>query len=179
MKTCKNCYAAKTGAHPMSGQAHGCTLGYKTDGQGHALENCPENAEEETRIKAIIEREKAKNPIEIVGYGMMCPTCRLKYLKMKDISYEFDRPLLRTEKGDIVEISVTHFVKSIVKEKDIKKYGHIPNGIYRATVVEPYKLECNEYPELSGYYNYWRGDKSGCSDGIYANEVGKSKKMFY
>lgn len=41
MKTCKNCYAAKTGAHPMSGQAHGCTLGYKTDGQGHALENCP------------------------------------------------------------------------------------------------------------------------------------------
>lgn len=38
MKTCKNCYAAETGAHPMSGQAHGCTLGYKTDGQGHALE---------------------------------------------------------------------------------------------------------------------------------------------
>lgn len=28
---------------------------------------------------------------------------------MKDIQYEFDRPLLRTEKGDIVEISVTHF----------------------------------------------------------------------
>lgn len=39
---------------------------------------------------------------------------------MKNIKYEFDRPLLRTEKGDVVEISVTHFVKSIIREKDIK-----------------------------------------------------------
>ena len=92
---------------------------------------------------------------------------------MKDIPYEFDRPLMRTEKGDIVEISVTHFNKNIVRENDIEKYGHIPNGIYNATVVEPYKLECKEYPELSGHYNYWRGDKRGCSDGIYANEIGR------
>lgn len=48
---------------------------------------------------------------------------------MKDIPYEFDRPLLRAEKGDIVEIFVTHFIESIVRDKDIKKYGHIPNGI--------------------------------------------------
>lgn len=96
---------------------------------------------------------------------------------MKDIPYEFDRPLLRAEKGDVVEISVTYFPQSIVREKDIKKYGNIPNGIYRAVIVKPYKLKCGEYPELSGYYNYWRGDKRGCSDGIYANEVGKSKNI--
>ena len=95
---------------------------------------------------------------------------------MKDSPYEFNRPLLRAEKGDIVEISVTHFIESIVRAKDIKKYGHIPNGIYCATIVEPYKLKCEEYPELRGCYNYWRGDKRGCSDGIYANEIGKSKK---
>lgn len=97
---------------------------------------------------------------------------------MKDIEYEFDRPLMRLEKGDDAEISVTHFIKTIVKEKDIKKYGHIPSGIYKATVVAPYQLKCEEYPELSGHYNYWRGDKRGCSDGIYANEVGKSDKKF-
>lgn len=43
---------------------------------------------EETRIKAIIEKEKPKKPIEIVGYGMMCPTCKLKYLKMKETRCE-------------------------------------------------------------------------------------------
>lgn len=40
-KTCKGCYAAETGGHPMSGEAHGCTLNYKTDGKGHPLEECP------------------------------------------------------------------------------------------------------------------------------------------
>lgn len=25
----------------MSGEAHGCTLGYKTDGKGHPQEECP------------------------------------------------------------------------------------------------------------------------------------------
>ena len=40
-KTCKGCYAADTGAHPMCGDAHGCTLGYKTDGEGHPQEECP------------------------------------------------------------------------------------------------------------------------------------------
>lgn len=94
---------------------------------------------------------------------------------MKNIKYESDMPLSRLETGDIAEISVTHFPQNIVKEKDIKKYGHIPNGIYDAKVISPYRLECKEYPELSGCYNYWRGDKRGCSDGIYANEAGKSK----
>lgn len=94
---------------------------------------------------------------------------------MKDIKYSSDRPLMRLEKGDIAEIAVTHFVKEIVNDKDLKKYGHIPNGIYKAVVIAPYQLSCEEYPELSGRYNYWRGDKWGCSDGIYADEVGKSR----
>lgn len=45
-------------------------------------------SEEEAKIKAIIEKEKPKKPVEIVGYGMMCPTCKLKYLKMKDTRCE-------------------------------------------------------------------------------------------
>ena len=40
------------------------------------------NPDEEKQIKAII-KEQPRKPIEIVGYGMMCPTCKLKYLKMK------------------------------------------------------------------------------------------------
>ena len=40
-KTCKGCYAASTGAHPMQGTPSGCILGYKTDGQGKPLEECP------------------------------------------------------------------------------------------------------------------------------------------
>lgn len=96
---------------------------------------------------------------------------------MKNIKYALDKPLDRLEKGDIAEIAVTHFPHSIVSEKDIKKYGHIPNGVYKAEVISPYHLKCKEYPELSGSYNYWCGDKKGCSDGIYAYEVGKSKNI--
>lgn len=40
-KTCKGCYAAKTGMHPLEGEPHGCDLGYKTDKKGHPLEECP------------------------------------------------------------------------------------------------------------------------------------------
>ncbi len=40
-KTCKGCYAAKTGKHPLEGEPHGCELGYKTDKKGHPLEECP------------------------------------------------------------------------------------------------------------------------------------------
>ncbi len=40
-KTCKGCYAAKTGNHPREGEPHGCALGYKTDGNGHPTEECP------------------------------------------------------------------------------------------------------------------------------------------
>lgn len=40
-KTCKKCYAAQTGSHPLQGNPYGCELGYKTDGNGKALEDCP------------------------------------------------------------------------------------------------------------------------------------------
>lgn len=40
-KTCKRCYAAETGEHPMTGEPFGCVLGYKTDGNGHPKEKCP------------------------------------------------------------------------------------------------------------------------------------------
>lgn len=40
-KTCKGCYAAIADGHPLQGESHGCDLGYKTDGKGHPLEECP------------------------------------------------------------------------------------------------------------------------------------------
>lgn len=40
-KKCKGCYAADTGMHPLHGTPKGCTLGFKTDGQGKPLEECP------------------------------------------------------------------------------------------------------------------------------------------
>ncbi len=40
-KTCKGCYAAETGQHPMNGTPHGCSLGYMNDGNGNPLEECP------------------------------------------------------------------------------------------------------------------------------------------
>ena len=40
-KKCKGCYAADTGMHPLQGTPKGCVLGFKTDGQGKPLEECP------------------------------------------------------------------------------------------------------------------------------------------
>lgn len=40
-RTCKGCFAAETDCHPRCGKAHGCSLGYKNDGEGHPLEECP------------------------------------------------------------------------------------------------------------------------------------------
>lgn len=40
-RTCKNCYAAQTDAHPLQGKSYGCELGYQTDGNGKPLEECP------------------------------------------------------------------------------------------------------------------------------------------
>ncbi len=40
-KTCKGCYAAETGGHPMSGEPYGCILGHKTDGNCFPSEACP------------------------------------------------------------------------------------------------------------------------------------------
>lgn len=97
---------------------------------------------------------------------------------MKNIPYDKDCPLQRVEEGDTVEISVMHFPNKLVRDKDMKKYGHIPDGVYHAVAVAPYKLKCEQHPELSGYYNYWYGDKRGCSDGIYATECGKERIRF-
>lgn len=78
---------------------------------------------------------------------------------MKNIPYDKDCPLQRVEEGDAVEISVMHFPNKLVRDKDMKKYGHIPDGVYHAVAVAPYKLKCEQHPELSGYYNYWHGEK--------------------
>lgn len=40
-RDCRGCYAADTGQHPLTGEAKGCCLGYKTDGAGHPAEECP------------------------------------------------------------------------------------------------------------------------------------------
>ena len=40
-KTCKGCYAAITGCHPLCGNPYDCRLGYKNDSNGHPLEECP------------------------------------------------------------------------------------------------------------------------------------------
>lgn len=98
--------------------------------------------------------------------------------KYENIPYDKDYPLQRVEEGDAVEISVMHFPNKLVRDKDVKKYGHIPDGVYNAVAVAPYKLKCEQHPELSGYYNYWYGDKRGCSDGIYATECGKERRRF-
>lgn len=93
-----------------------------------------------------------------------------------DLEYDPDIPIGRLEAGDVAVISVIHFPDTIVNDKDKAKYGHIPKGEYLAKVVKPYFLSCEKYPELSGRYNYWRGDKRGCSDGIYADEL-KNKEL--
>lgn len=96
---------------------------------------------------------------------------------MKNIPYDKYYPLQRVEEGDAVEILVMHFPNKLVRDKDVKKYGHIPDGVYHAVAVAPYKLKCEQHPELSGYYNYRYGDKRGCSDGIYATECGKERRI--
>jgi hypothetical protein len=80
-------------------------------------------------------------------------------------------PLARLEKGDKAVIKVHAFHSSIVREKDLKKYKDVPDGEYEAICVDDYKLECKEYPVLNGRYNFWHGDKWGCTYGIYADEV--------
>lgn len=89
---------------------------------------------------------------------------------MRNIEYCSSIPLERLEKGDKAIISVTHFDQSIVKEKDRNKYKDVPNGKYEAICVEPYYLECEEYPVLNGRYTFWNGGKWGCTEGIYADE---------
>lgn len=88
---------------------------------------------------------------------------------MKNEKYDLSRPLMRLEKGDKAIIRFTRF--PFAKEKDKQKYKNVTEGKYETVCTEPYYLECSQQPLLSGRYNYWRGDKWGCSEGIYADEV--------
>lgn len=90
---------------------------------------------------------------------------------MKNISYDSSRPLRRLEKGD--RALIRYRKSKLEKAKDEEKYKDVPTGEYEAICTEPYRLECKEYPVLSGKYNYWRGDKWGCSGLIYAYEIDK------
>lgn len=89
--------------------------------------------------------------------------------------YDEYRPLLRLQEGDKAYIYVDNDGKYIGcgrRGADYfrKKYGHIPNGRYEATVVGHLTLECKEYPELSGKYCSWWGQKHGCACvGIHAD----------
>lgn len=88
---------------------------------------------------------------------------------MKQIEYDWMRPLMRLEIGDIAVIKVEHSNRESVRIR--KKYGKVPNGVYKAKVIAPYELECQEYPVLSGKYCYWYGYKWGCTGTVWADEV--------
>jgi len=89
---------------------------------------------------------------------------------MKDISYDSSRPLMRLEKGD--KARIRHVKFPFARDKDKQRYKDVPVGTYEAVCTEPFYLECAEQPLLSGRYNYWKGDKWGCSEGVYADELG-------
>ena len=88
---------------------------------------------------------------------------------MKNFKYDSGRPIRRLEKGDKAVIRVTHFASANSKDKE--RYKDVPSGSYEAVCVDYLYLECEIYPILSGRYNFWRGGRWGCSEGIYANEV--------
>ena len=88
---------------------------------------------------------------------------------MKNENYDSSKPLARLEKGDKAIIRFTRF--PFAKEKDKQKYKDVQVGKYEAICTEPLVLECKEHPVLGGRFNYWRGDKWGCSEGIYADEI--------
>lgn len=88
---------------------------------------------------------------------------------MKNIKYDSGRPLMRLEKGDKAVISVSRF--PFANSKDKERYKDIPSGSYDAVCIDYLRLKCEKHPILSGRYNYWRGEKWGCSEGIYADEA--------
>ena len=89
---------------------------------------------------------------------------------MKEIEYDWQRPLMRLEVGDDAVI-IKH--RGLGKASQREKYGAIPDGVYKAKVIEPYVLKCEDYPILSGKYCYWYGNKFGCAGLIYADELGR------
>lgn len=90
---------------------------------------------------------------------------------MKEIKYDWQRPLMRLEAGDSAVIKVRH--GGLEKPAHKKKYGAIPDGVYKAKVIAPYELKCEDYPVLSGKYCYWYGNKYGCAGLILADELGR------
>lgn len=62
-QSCKNCYAAETGGHPLCGESKGCTLGYKTY-NGKPMEECPKPKtwKELERVRNAIARIKKESP---------------------------------------------------------------------------------------------------------------------
>ena len=56
-----------------------------------------------------------------------------------------------------------------MSNKNKEKYKDVPEGTYDAVCIEEYYLKCEKYPILNGRYNFWHGDKWGCT-GIYADE---------
>jgi hypothetical protein len=96
---------------------------------------------------------------------------QLKEEGVKEIEYDWQRPLMRLEAGDNAVIKVRH--NGLEKSSHRKKYGAIPDGAYKAQVIAPFELECKDYPILSGKYCYWYGNKFGCSGLIYADELGR------
>jgi hypothetical protein len=89
--------------------------------------------------------------------------------KMKNNEeYDKSRPLRRLDIGDKAVIRMVHFPWA--NKKDKEKYKYITDGEYEAICTKPYYLQCDEQPLLRGRYNYWYGDKWGCSEGVYADE---------
>ncbi len=88
---------------------------------------------------------------------------------------------MRLEPGDRAVIAVRHYAYGMVPHvsaRDKARYGKIPDGEYEAVCVSnpgrgmP-RLDCPSQPALSGAYNYWYGEKHGCTDNITAREAGQ------
>ncbi|MGG5333863.1 hypothetical protein [Enterococcus sp. AZ163] len=88
------------------------------------------------------------------------------------IRYDSSRPLMRLEKGD--QCFITYLGStSGTSDKDKEKYSSVPKGTFPAIYKGNYVVECEKYPELSGKYNYWRGDRWGTTSLLWAHEKEK------
>ncbi|OQO88126.1 hypothetical protein BH739_04000 [Enterococcus casseliflavus] len=91
-----------------------------------------------------------------------------------ELEYDSSRPLMRLEKGDKVFIKYREAIYE--NEKDRSVYKNVPDGYYNGTYMGNYTVKCSEYPELSGKYNYWRGDRWCSSSFLFADESLSSNK---
>lgn len=91
-----------------------------------------------------------------------------------NIHFDSSRPLMRLEKGDKVFIEYTKTIYQ--NEKDQKKYKNVPDGQYEGVYLGDYTIKCEEFPELSGKYNYWLGTRWGSSAKLFASEKPFNKK---